>query len=66
MLVLDTSALSRLMRAEPVALGHAGQHSPGDLFMAPPVAAEIQFGIARKNQGEGDHSTSASLAANPV
>jgi tRNA(fMet)-specific endonuclease VapC len=51
MLVLDTSALSRLMRAEPVALGHAGQHSPGDLFVAPPVAAEIQFGIARLRGG---------------
>jgi tRNA(fMet)-specific endonuclease VapC len=50
-LVLDTSALSRLMQAEPVALGHAGQHSPGDLFVAPPVAAEIQFGIARLRAG---------------
>jgi tRNA(fMet)-specific endonuclease VapC len=46
-LVLDTSALSRLMQAEPVAVRHAGAHRPGDLFVAPPVAAEIQFGIAR-------------------
>ena len=51
MLVLDTSALSRLMRAEPVALGHAGEHRPGDLFVAPPVAAEIGFGIARLRVG---------------
>jgi tRNA(fMet)-specific endonuclease VapC len=51
MLVLDTSALSRLMQAEPVALGHAGEHRPGDLFVAPPVAAEIQFGIARLRAG---------------
>ena len=51
MLVLDTSALSRLMRAEPIALGHAGAHRPGDLFVAPPVAAEIQFGIARLPAG---------------
>ena len=51
MLVLDTSALSRLMQAEPVALGHAGGHRPGDLFVVPPVAAEIQFGIARLRAG---------------
>jgi predicted nucleic acid-binding protein len=51
MLVLDTSALSRVMRAEPVALGHAGEHRPGDLFVAPPVAAEVQFGIARLRAG---------------
>jgi predicted nucleic acid-binding protein len=51
MLVLDTSALSRLMQPEPVALGHAGEHRPGDLFVAPPVAAEIQFGIARLRAG---------------
>jgi tRNA(fMet)-specific endonuclease VapC len=50
-LVLDTSAFSRLMRAEPVTLGHAGRHRPGDLFVAPPVIAEIQFGIARLRAG---------------
>jgi tRNA(fMet)-specific endonuclease VapC len=50
-LVLDTSSFSRLMQAEPVALRHAGQHRPGDLFVAPPVAAEIQFGIARLRPG---------------
>ena len=51
MLVLDTSALSRLMQAEPVALGHARELRPGDLFVAPPVAAEIRFGIARLREG---------------
>jgi tRNA(fMet)-specific endonuclease VapC len=51
MLVLDTSALSRLMQAEPVALRHAGQYRPGDLFVTPPVTAEIQFGIARLRVG---------------
>jgi predicted nucleic acid-binding protein len=51
MLVLDTSVLSRLMQAEPVAVGHAGEHRPGDLFVTPPVAAEIQFGIARLRAG---------------
>ena len=50
-LVLDTSALSRLMQVEPVVVGHAGQHKPGDLFIVPPVAAEIQFGIARLQAG---------------
>lgn len=39
------------MRAEPVALAHAGEHRPGDLFVAPPVAADIQFGIARLRAG---------------
>lgn len=39
------------MRADAVALGRAGEHSPGDLFMAPPVAAEIQYGIARSSAG---------------
>jgi len=46
-LALDTSALSRLMRADPLTLEHAGIHRPGDLFLPPPVAAEIQFGMAR-------------------
>jgi tRNA(fMet)-specific endonuclease VapC len=39
------------MQAEPIALGHAREHRPGDLFVAPPVAAEIQFGIARLRPG---------------
>jgi tRNA(fMet)-specific endonuclease VapC len=50
-LVLDTSAFSRLMQADAVALGCAGEHRPGDLFLTPPVAAEIQFGIARLHPG---------------
>lgn len=35
------------MRADALALAHAGRQRPGDLFLVPPVAAEIQFGIAR-------------------
>jgi tRNA(fMet)-specific endonuclease VapC len=50
-LVLDTSAVSRLMQAEAVALAHAGEHEPGDLFLTPVVAAEIQCGIARLRAG---------------
>ncbi len=34
-----------------MALGHAGQHRPGELFVTPPVAAEIQFGMARLRAG---------------
>lgn len=51
MLVLDTSALSRVMRADPLAVAHAGEQRPGDLFLVPPVAAEIRFGIARLPAG---------------
>jgi tRNA(fMet)-specific endonuclease VapC len=51
MLVLDTSAFSRLMQADAAALGHAAEHGPGDLFLTPPVAAEIQFGISRLRPG---------------
>jgi len=35
------------MRADALALGHAAERRPGDLFLTPPVAAEIQFGLAR-------------------
>ncbi len=47
MLVLDTSALSRAMRQDPLARAHAEAQRPGELFLVPPVAAEIQYGIAR-------------------
>lgn len=47
MLVVDTSALSRVMGADALALIHAGDRRPGELFLVPPVAAEIQYGIAR-------------------
>ena len=47
MLVLDTSALSRAMRGDALALAHAGTQRPGELLLVPPVAAEIQYGIAR-------------------
>jgi predicted nucleic acid-binding protein len=47
MVVVDTSALSRLMRGDAVAIGHAGDRRPGELFLVPPVAAEIEYGIAR-------------------
>ncbi|MBI2218146.1 MAG: type II toxin-antitoxin system VapC family toxin [Candidatus Rokubacteria bacterium] len=49
--MLDTSALSRVMRADSLALAHAREHSPGELFLVPPVAAEIRYGIARLRAG---------------
>jgi predicted nucleic acid-binding protein len=39
------------MQADRTALARAGEHRPGDLFVVPPVAAEIQFGIARLRAG---------------
>ena len=47
MLVLDSSALSGAMRGDSLALAHARTRRPGELFLVPPVAAEIQYGIAR-------------------
>jgi predicted nucleic acid-binding protein len=49
--VLDTSALSGAMRGDPLALAHARAERPGDLFLVPPVAAEIHYGIARLPSG---------------
>jgi tRNA(fMet)-specific endonuclease VapC len=47
MLVLDTSALSQLIRGSPLALAQAQRWRPGDLRLVPPVDAEIQYGLAR-------------------
>ena len=35
------------MRGDPLALAHARAQRPGELFLTPPAAAEIQYGIAR-------------------
>ena len=35
------------MRGDPAALAHARARPPGELFLVPPVAAEIRYGIAR-------------------
>lgn len=35
------------MRQDPLARAHARAQRPGELFLVPPVAAEIQYGIAR-------------------
>ncbi len=47
MIVLDTSALSRAMRLDPIVLAHAAQQPPGELVLTAPVAAEIWFGLSR-------------------
>lgn len=39
------------MQADTLALGHAAEHRPGDRFLTPPVAAEIQFAIAWLRSG---------------
>jgi predicted nucleic acid-binding protein len=51
MIVLDTSALSRAMGRDPVALAHAALHPPGQLILVAPVAAEIWYGLARLPKG---------------
>lgn len=47
MLVLDTSALSTVMHRRPRSLERLAEHSPADIVLASPVAAEISFGLAR-------------------
>lgn len=51
MLVLDTSALSSLMRRDEIALARARTHRPGDIVLCTPVAAEIGFGLQRLEAG---------------
>ena len=50
--VLDTTAFSAFMRREEGLLTFLKNHRPGDIVTAPPVVAEIQFGIKRL-----DHSS---------
>ena len=45
--VLDTSALSALMRRESHVMRLAAACRPGDLVLCSPVAAEIHFGLER-------------------
>lgn len=45
--LLDTSAFSAAMRREPEILAFLDQYRPGNIVTAPPVAAEIEYGIAR-------------------
>ncbi len=45
MIVLDTSAVSALMTREPRVMSTLAQHSPDQLVLCAPVAAEIRFGL---------------------
>jgi len=45
--VLDTNAVSALMKGEPNVLGRLKRIAPADVSMPQPVAAEIAYGIQR-------------------
>ena len=47
--VLDTTAFSAAMRRDAGLLNFLREVRPGDIATAPPVVAEIQFGIERLN-----------------
>ena len=47
MLVLDTSALSTVMHRVERSLERLAEHSPADIVLCAPVAAEVSFGLAR-------------------
>lgn len=49
--VLDTSALSAVMRREPGALARMEALRPGALVLCTPVAAEIRYGLERLEAG---------------
>lgn len=51
MLLLDTSAASRIMRRRPDALRRLRDEDPGMVVLCTPVAAEIRFGLARLEAG---------------
>ena len=51
MLLLDTSAASRIMRRRPDALRRLRDEDPGKVYLCTPVAAEIRFGLARLDAG---------------
>lgn len=51
MLLLDTSAASRIMRRRPDALRRLRDEDPGRVYLCTPVAAEIRFGLARLEAG---------------
>lgn len=45
--VLDTNAVSELMRGNPVVLDRLHRTKRADVFMPQPVLAELEYGIAR-------------------
>jgi predicted nucleic acid-binding protein len=49
--VLDTTAFSAAMRGEPAMERFFRARQPGEVAVAPPVVAEIEYGIQRLEQG---------------
>jgi tRNA(fMet)-specific endonuclease VapC len=47
MLLLDTSAVSAVMHRKPEALELLRGEAPGEVILCSPVAAEIEYGLAR-------------------
>lgn len=45
--VLDTSACAAAMRHDPDMMDFLRARAPGDVFLVPPVVAEIEYGIRR-------------------
>lgn len=50
-LLLDTSAVSAVMHRKPEALDLLRGEAPGDVVLCSPVAAEIEYGLARLEVG---------------
>jgi predicted nucleic acid-binding protein len=49
--VLDMTALSAAMRNEPAMAAFLRARQPGEVSVAPPVVAEIEYGIQRLEAG---------------
>ena len=47
MIVLDTSAVSTVMHRLQSSLERLAEHTPADIVLSAPVAAEVSFGLAR-------------------
>ena len=56
MQILDTTAVSAAMRNEPDMVKYLKAMQPGDVAVAPPVVAEIEYGIQRLEPGSRKRS----------
>jgi predicted nucleic acid-binding protein len=56
MQILDTTAVSAAMRNEPDMVKYLKARQPGDVAVAPPVVAEIEYGIQRLEPGSRKRS----------
>lgn len=55
MYLLDTTAFSAAMRNEPAIVTFLQDRRPGEIAIAPPVEAEIEYGIKRLEQDSRKH-----------